>query len=59
MLSLKKAAAQPYAPWSLSTMTDYGRGMAPELLTIHFAPQEIPESIVPLNEGDIELESVA
>ena len=57
MLSLKKAAVEPYAPWSLSTMTNYSSGgTTPELVTIHFAPQEIPEPLVPPNEGDIELE---
>ena len=64
MLSLKRAAAEPYAPWSLSTMTDFGRGTTPELRTIHFAPrtlngrQEISESLVPQNERDVELQSM-
>ena len=66
MLSLKKAAAGPRTPWSLSTMTNSNRGATSDLVTIHFAsrtpsaPQEIPESLAPLDEGDdIELGPVA
>jgi len=62
MLSLKKAAVEPAAPWSLETMSNNCSGMAPE--TIHFAslpfnrPLEVLEVPSLRNEGDIESESV-
>lgn len=64
MLSLKKAAAKPTVPWSLTTMTNSGKGKTPEIGTIRFASwtlsgsQEISGTLSPSNEGDVELESM-
>ena len=64
MLSLKKAAVEPFGEWSLSTLT--GReGTTTGLVTIQFASRplnasrEAPEpTAVPPNEGEMELEFI-
>ena len=64
MLSLKKAAIGPAMPWSLATMTNFGRGMSQEVRTVRFAPRtlsrsrETSETPNLPNEGDIELVSI-
>lgn len=64
MLSLKKAAMEPFGQWSLSSMTDRDRGGA-DLVTIQFASRminvsrEVPEpTTVPPNGGEMELEFI-
>ena len=65
MLSLKKAAAEPFGQWSISTMTDRDRGATTGLATIQFTPRPLngsreasePTTISP-DEGEVELEFI-
>ena len=65
LLSLKRAAAEPFGQWSLSTMTNRNRGATAELVTIQFASRPLNVSreasettTVPPDEGEIELEYI-
>ncbi|KAF9648024.1 hypothetical protein BDM02DRAFT_3129359 [Thelephora ganbajun] len=67
MLSLKKAAIEPTLPWSLATMTlsGHGTGARPGVGTLHFVSRtfdvshEIPRTLTPPDEEDVELESMS
>ena len=65
MLSLKKAAAEPFGEWSLSTMTNRDQGATKELVNIQFASRTPNVSrgvseptTVPPDEGEMELEFI-